>query len=66
MDCCTILLEERAVRLVVTQMKENCAGIWTLLLNEFVPKRAMGTAILVALMLHHTASCTARKNTYIN
>ena len=35
--------------------------------HELVPKRTMGTDILVALMSHHTASFTARNDAlYIN
>jgi hypothetical protein len=62
MDCCTILLEERAILSLSRKFKKNGAGIWALL-NKFMPKRTMGTAILVALMLHHTASFTARNDT---
>jgi hypothetical protein len=57
------LLEERAILSLSRKLKKNGAGIWALLLNKFMPKRTMGTSILVALMLHHTASSTARNDT---
>jgi hypothetical protein len=67
MDCCTILLEERVVPLVITVIFENGAGICALHLSEFVPERTMGPTILVVLIAHHTASLTACNGTsYIN